>query len=117
MSGLKEPKMSLEEFDTHLDKVIKDYNGTADNLMSAVGAYYVGRHMGWRVIRLICSKANYARHQRILGLDFKNELPERGKYAHKSVGLNLCDKFDKFWKVVKGEESIDSREKKLLQDN
>jgi hypothetical protein len=116
MSNLKEPKMSLEDFDAHLDGVIKDYQGSIDHVIYAVGAYFVGRHLGWKVIRLVSSRASYARHQRVLGLDFKNELPERGKYAHKSLGLHISDKLDSFWNVVKGKETIDADKKKLLQD-
>lgn len=108
--------MTLEDFDKLLEAVIKDYSGNGDYLLSAVGAYFVGRFLGWRVLRLMCSSKSYARHQRILGIDFKERLPDRGAYSYKSLALAMLDKASDFWRVVRGHERMNYDDKKFLGD-
>lgn len=106
--------MTSEELLTHIDTVMKDYQGSVHDLYGAIGVMAVGEGLGWRVLRITLGHHTYTKYQRILKLDFKKEFPERGIYARKSLALDIVDKFHNFWNVVKGVEKIDPIVKKTL---
>jgi len=107
-------KMTIDELNSYIDGVLTNYKGDIVELSDAMGAARLGHHYGWRVLRLVINPRTYSRHQRILGLDFKDVLPETTAYSEKSVGYNLAKKFDNFWEIVNGMVSIDKKEKKRL---
>jgi hypothetical protein len=45
------------------------------------------------------------KYEKILGISFRDELPEVGKMADKSVAWTAVQKVSNFWKAVKGEIS------------
>lgn len=106
--------MTDEEVIAHLDKVAQEFRGDFIELSSAIGAFWLGRVYGWRVLRIVTSSRIYTRHQRILGLDFKKELLRETAYSHKSVGYKIVTDLGRFWDVVKGSYSIDPRKKAKL---
>jgi|WetSurSiteA1Bulk_404760.scaffolds.fasta_scaffold29676_2 hypothetical protein len=106
--------MTQEQLVEHIDKVTKDYKGDITVLYSAIGVLSLGESFGWRVLRITLGSPTYTKYQRILGIDFKTQFPERGRYAHKSLGLKIADQTGNFWNVVKGIESINHVEKKSL---
>jgi hypothetical protein len=91
-------------------KAALDFRGQIDDLFIAVGALYLGRLFGWRVLRLVFSSVNYAKYQRILSkgmesgesFSFNNWMREREILSYKSIGLELVDKIGGFWEAVKG---------------
>lgn len=103
--------MTDEEAIAHLNKVSQEFVGDFIELSSAIGAFWLGRVYGWRVLRIVISSRIYTRHQRILGLDFKKELPRETEYSLKSVGYSIVLGLNKFWDVVKGSYSIDPKQK------
>lgn len=107
--------MTDEEVIAHLDKVAQEFRGDFIQLSSAIGAFWLGRVYGWRVLRIVTSSSTYTRHQRVLGLDFKKELPRETAYSHKSVGYKLVTMAGKFWEVVKGTHSINPKDKAQLE--
>lgn len=107
--------MTDAELIKHLDEVSAEFKGNSSHLTSAIGAFWVGRVYGWRVLRIITSSPTYTRHQRILGIDFKKELPEITEYSQKSTGYKIVMELNKFWDVVRGTYSINPKEKELLQ--
>lgn len=106
--------MTLDELNAHIDKVIKDYKGDIVHLSDAMGAARMGHHFGWRVLRLVISSVTYRRHQKILGLDFKEVLPEITEYTEKSAGYMLVKRLGNFWDVVNGLVKIDKEQKTKL---
>lgn len=90
-----------------LDKVVKDFTGQFDELESAVGMYLLGRHVGWKVLYLLHSKRTIAKYEAILGVNVREEFPEEGPGAARSVAYLAAQKFSNFWKVVSGEQKID----------
>jgi hypothetical protein len=108
--------LTKKQLDEHFDKVVKEFAGDMTVLESALGAFAVGQLVGWRVLLLVHSRATFNRYQKILELNFRDYMPERGKYAHKSHALMIADKVGDFWKVATGAlpgrtskvESVDS---------
>jgi len=91
----------LFDFDKHIEGLIDNYHGDGNALAHAIGYLVVGRYVGWRVIRIICAKETYAKHQKILGVEFKDVLPERGRFARKSLALSFLDRVGGFWDYVR----------------
>lgn len=103
--------MTTQQLTNHVDSVMKDFKGDIVDLSNAIGALNVGRFYGWRVLRIVISNASYRKYQRILGLEFKNVLPETTSYSKKSAGYNLVVNAGKFWDAVNGVFKMDSKEK------
>lgn len=97
-----------------VEAITKDYTGSIHDLYSAVGVLAIGQLVGWRVLRITLGMSTYAKYQRILGVDFKVEFPERGNYAKKSLALDMVDGLKNFWDVVKGKDKIDPIVKRTL---
>lgn len=87
-----------------LDKRVQAFRGDIPELERAIGAVFVGRQMGWKVLLLIHDRKTIKRYEETLDLQFKEpNMPEVGKYAHKSVAWTAVQKVASFWKAVKGE--------------
>lgn len=98
---------------TDLDEIIKqacvNYHGEAAILESAIGALFIGRLYGWRVLRIVHMRTTYNRYQKVLGVDFKTVCPERGVLSYRSIGLKVADKLGQFWHVAAGKRKIEDR--------
>ncbi len=88
---------------THIDARIKSYEGDARILESSLGAFYLGTLIGWRPLMLIHTMKTYNRYQDILGLKFKDYMPEQGSYASKSHAFCEISSKSEFWKAVRGD--------------
>ena len=108
--------MTDEEWLAHIDFVSKNYRGDATLLCSAIGAAMFGRVYGWRVLRIVTSNPSYLKYQKLLGIDFKSVLPEETEYSKRSLGFTIVTRLDNFWKVVRGQEPLDSKQKKTLEN-
>lgn len=104
-------QMTAGQLTSHVDLVMKNFKGDIVELSNAIGALNVGRFYGWRVLRIVISNASYRKYQRILGLEFKNVLPETTPYSEKSAGYNIVVNAGKFWDAVNGVFKMDSKEK------
>lgn len=106
--------MTDQELFSHLDLVSADYVGTYAELSQAIGAVYLARLYGWRVLRIVISSKVYARHERVLGLKFKDIFPESTDLSRKSLGYSIALKMDAFWELVRGHRAIDPKERVSL---
>lgn len=91
------------------DKAIHNFHGTIDELESAIGLFVLGRHMGWKVLYIVHSKKTVKKYEEILGISVREEFPEEGPEASRSMGYTIAKTFSNFWKVVSGEEKVDRR--------
>jgi len=109
--------MTDQEFMDFSKKLSNEYKGQMDVLYSALGVLLVGRMYGWKVMRLTTSSTTYRKYQKVLGINFKDELEDLGELSHKSVGLDIVNRLYDFWDVIKGinSVSIDRVERKQLQ--
>lgn len=106
--------ISDEELNEKIEQLAKEYHGQLDDLYAIVGMVVMGRHFGWKVIRLTSRRGHWALANKCFG-DVKKLLPERGLYAHRSVGLRIADKLGNFWDIVRGTVSVSQEERKLLE--
>jgi len=91
------------EIIAHLDAITKDFKGSMNDLEAAIGYYMVARHFGWKPLLLIHDKQTMKKYEKILKLEFRDEIPDVGEFAYKSVAWVAVQKISSFWKAVKGE--------------
>ena len=84
-------------------KAIKDYEGDMTTLESAIGAYVVGQKIGWKPLLLVHDKKTIAKYEKILGINFREDMPEVGVWANKSKAWKAVQAVTNYWKAVKGE--------------
>lgn len=99
-----------------LDEIAARFKGQFPDLESAIGMYMVGRLFGWKVLVLIHNKRTIRKYEEILGINIREEFPEEGEFADKSIALNLVKKIGSFWKAVSGElkdDELRERRKEL----
>lgn len=87
----------------HLDERITKFRGNLQELENAIGMWVVGRRFGWKVLYLAHDRKTIAKYEKILGVKMRDEVPDEGDLADKSVGLKLARAVSNFWKAVKGE--------------
>lgn len=97
-----------------IDQVSGGFKGQLDDLYKVVGMIVMGRLFGWRVVRLVSTPGLWRKANQLFG-DPKELMPERGKYAHKSIGLKIVDDFGEYWTVIKGINPIPAEKKKLIE--
>ena len=86
-----------------IDQAIENFKGDSSILMSAIGACYFGRRVGWKPLLLMHDKRTLAKYEKILGLNFRELMPEEGELAEKSLAWRASKNVTNFWKAVKGE--------------
>ena len=86
-----------------ITRAIKEFSGYMPTLEGAIGAYFVGKELGWKPLLLIHEKRTIKKYEEVLGISFREELPEEGRYAKKSIAWEAAKKLSNFWKAVKGE--------------
>lgn len=93
-----------KEIAAHLDERVRKFKGYIPDLERAIGALFVGRQMGWKVLLLIHDRKTIKGYEDIVGLEFREpNMPDVGKYAYKSIAWTAVQKVASFWKAVKGE--------------
>lgn len=105
--------MTDEDMLNQIDQVSGEFKGQLDDLYKIVGMIVIGRLYGWRVVRLVSTRRLWAHANRYFG-DVKEFMPERGKYAHKSLGLKIADELGEFRNIVLGVVSVPAEEKKKI---
>ncbi len=88
---------------------IKDFEGQFDEMESAIGMYFVGQLVGWKVLVLIHNKRTIKKYEQFLGINIREAFEPVGPMADKSLGYEIAQKLNAFWKAVSGEVSIERR--------
>ncbi len=91
------------------EKSTIEFVGIFDELEKAIGMLMVGRLMGWKALALIHNRRTLLKYEKILGIKIKEEFPEVGPYAHKSIAFETVEALGNFWKAVSGEDSVENR--------
>jgi len=87
-----------------IDERVREFRGDITELERAIGALFVGRQFGWKVLLLIHDRKTIKRYETTLDLEFKEpNMPDVGTYAYKSIAWTAVQKVASFWKAVKGE--------------
>lgn len=88
------------------ERAVAEFTGELPQLEAALGMLRMGHYFGWKVLYLIHSKKTIRNYEAILDIKVREVFDERGPCAHRSIGLNLADRFSNFWKVVGGDIKI-----------
>lgn len=92
-----------------VDEAIHEFEGNIDHLEAAIGAFFVGRHVGWRPLLLMHNKRTLRRIETILGIDLRKYLPEDTPRSDRSIAYKAVKAIGNFWKAVSGDVSIEHR--------
>ena len=99
MYSAKRTTVRLNEF----DKLTETFPGDIVDLERAIGAYYVGRRLGWRIMYVVHDKKTLRKYEEILGIEFRAEFEEYEDQATRTVAYKAIQLVTNFWKAVKGE--------------
>jgi len=95
--------MNQQETKKTIDLAISKFKGQLPTLEAAIGAFLAGEKLGWKVLYLVHDKSTIRKYEKILGVNFKEILPDETSLSHKSVAWTAVQKVSNFWKAVKGE--------------
>lgn len=104
--------MTDNELLEHVNLISREYKGDSHALFMAIGALFVGRLYGWRVIRVFLSSSSYARSQKILDLDFKLVMEPETELSDRASGYKSIKNLKDFWGIVAGRVPIEPYVKK-----
>ena len=113
METKDKPVLTPDELFAEIERVCSEYHGQLDDLYEAIGLLAAGQLFGWRVMRLVAHRSIWRLATSLFG-DLKQLMPERGVFAHRSLGLKMADQLDDYWKVVQGVVKIPQHERKAL---
>jgi hypothetical protein len=91
------------------DRAAAEFNGNFDELESAIGVLMLGRLMGWKPLLVIHNKRTLKKYEEILSINAREEFPEVGPLANRSVGWGVVQTLSNFWKAVNGDISVPNR--------
>ena len=92
----------IERFANIEREAFTQFTGNFDELEAAIGMMHLGMHLGWKPLVLIHNKRTIRKYEEILGIDIREEFPEEGPSAHRSIGYTIAKKIGNFWKAVNG---------------
>jgi hypothetical protein len=90
-----------------IDKAYEAYSGDITLFERAVGTYFVGRRIGWKILYIIHDTKTLKRYEKILGITFREELEEFEDRSKKTRAYQALKFVTNFWKFVKGETDIE----------
>lgn len=88
---------------------VYSFSGNFEELESAIGMMLIGPLVGWRVLVLIHNKRTIRKYEQILNINIREDFPPEGPFTYKSMGYEVVQKLQKFWKGVSGEIPVDNR--------
>lgn len=91
------------------DYAILNFEGSFDELESALGMLRIGHHVGWKVLYIIHSKRTIRKYENILGVRVREIFPEVGPSSYRSLGFKIVERVSNFWKAISGEVEIKDR--------
>jgi hypothetical protein len=104
------PKTLLQLHEIELEAFAR-FNGTADEIESALGFLRLGFQIGWKPLVLIHSKSTVRKYEQILGINSRELFPEETGASDRNPGYRIAKKLSNFWKVVSGEVKVEERRK------
>ena len=92
--------------------------GTTDLgiMESAIGALFVGRFYGVRVLRIIHSSSTLRKYETFLGASFEDLLPQHGEFIDRSYAWVFSKAINRYWDLVARKFKMDAEQKRLLVD-
>jgi hypothetical protein len=97
---MKAKQLSDDKMLEIIEKAVKEYEGDFTVLESALGALVIGREVGWHGLRVCHSGRTFRRYEDILGIKFREVLPDRTKRSTRLRGIRIADGLGKFWQAI-----------------
>ena len=85
---------------------VQNFSGTFDELEAALGMLVLGYYVGWKVLALMHTKKTISKYEQLLGIEIRDEFPEKGTQSDRSLAFAAAEKVSNFWKVVSGELNL-----------
>jgi hypothetical protein len=92
-----------------MHRLVEEFNGSANELESALGVLFIGRYFGWKILHMMHSKQTIKKYESILGISIRDEFPEYGEDAKRSLVYDYVTKLSNFWKTVSGKSEVEGR--------
>ncbi len=105
-----------DEEQRHLGHIISTFRGNGQELENALGALFLGKLYGHRVIRVMHAGASYTKYQRILDLRFTDWCPAETSLSVRHRGYQLALKAQNFWDMIRGTEQPPEGYKELKKE-
>ena len=86
-----------------VEDAVRRFEGTFDELESAIGMLVLGYYVGWEVLVLMHSKRTIRKYEEILGIVVREEFEKSGSESDRSLAYVAAKKVSNFWKAVSGE--------------
>lgn len=96
-----------QELLQRFDQLCETFAGDITDLERAIGVYFVGRRIGWKILYIIHDKKTLRKYENILGIEFKKEFTEFEDQGKRSNIYRVLKTVSNFWKAVSGAVSID----------
>lgn len=93
----------------YIHSIVSKFKGSANELESALGVYFIGRYFGWKILHMMHSKQTIKKYEAILGISIREEFPEFGLDAERSIVHEYILKLSNFWKTVSGKSEVEDR--------
>jgi hypothetical protein len=106
---LIEHRLSDDDLIKAIEEAVKNFKGYVPSLESAIGALFVGKGMGWKVLRIVHNEKTIRTYEQRLGLRFEVQMEQTTPLSKKSYGYLFAQKWDSFAKLVRGEVSYAKR--------
>lgn len=90
------------------DRII-DHSGDFTIFESAVGAFLLGHYIGMRPLLVIHNNKTIKKYEDILGIKFREYIPDITDFSDKSVGYRVAIQAADFWAAATGAERIEGR--------
>jgi len=93
--------MTDSEMVAHLNERVRNFKGDVTELERAIGAYLIGRQVGWKALLVIHDLGTIERFERVLGLKFEAPaLPADSPYPPKTFAWLAAFEVEGFWGAV-----------------
>lgn len=79
------------------------FKGDLNTLESAIGAMYVGKYFGWKVLFLAHDRKTIKKYENILDISFRDSFAEESSRSQDLVAFAAAQNISNFWKAVRGE--------------
>jgi hypothetical protein len=102
-------------------EAILHYEGDVTVLETAIGALFMAKTFGWKVVRVVHSRTTYVKYERLLsagmadgpGFKFAEHFEERTGQSERSNAFRFTEEIGSFWKVARGQVGVPEGQKNI----
>ena len=98
-------KLTDAELNAAIHEAVAKYHGYVPTLEAAIGALFLGKVVGWKVLLLAHNRSTLNKYEKILGVNFREQMELTTDLSRKSYIYAFAEKTKEFWKLVRGEIS------------